>query len=86
MPAEDTYPASSYYPPASIERVTIDSINGKPFSADDTYLVATSSFIAEGGDTYGAFQGLPKISIANLDEELFCDYISTGLGGTIDSR
>ena len=86
VPAEDTYPASSYYPPASIERVTIDSINGKPFSADDTYLVATSSFIAEGGDTYGAFQGLPKISIANLDEELFCDYIRTGLGGTIDSR
>jgi len=85
-PAGTTYPLSKYYPPASIERITIDSINGKPFSAADTYLVVTSSFIADGGDTYGAFRSLPRISIAPLDEDVFSNYISEGLSGVIDSR
>ena len=32
----ETYPASTYYGPKSINRVTINSINGKEFKADDT--------------------------------------------------
>lgn len=86
VPASEMYPASTYYPPAKIQRVTIDNINGKPFSATDKYLIITSSFIADGGDTYGAFQGTPRIDICHLDEELFCTYITEGLGGVIDSR
>lgn len=86
QPAASTYPASTYYPPAKIERISINNINGKPFSATDKYLIVTSSFIAEGGDTYGAFRGLPRIDIADLDEEMISTYIAEGLGGVIDSR
>ena len=59
-------------------RITINNINGKPFSATDKYLIITSSFIADGGDTYGAFQEIPRIDIADLDEELFSAYITEG--------
>lgn len=86
QPADSTYPASTYYPPAKIRRITINNINGKPFSATDKYLVITSSFIADGGDTYGAFRGIPRISIADLDEELFTAYITNGLSGVIGDR
>ena len=78
QPAASTYPASTYYPPAKIKRITINNINGKPFSATDKYLIITSSFIADGGDTYGAFQEIPRIDIADLDEELFSAYITEG--------
>ena len=36
--------------------MTINSINGKEFKADDTYAVVTNNFCAAGGDTYYAFQ------------------------------
>ena len=78
---------STYYKPASINRVTIDSINGQPFSATDTYAVVTNNFCAAGGDTYYVFQnassqfdtGIP------LDEALI-DYIKTELNGVIGSQ
>ena len=40
----ETYPASTYYGPKSINRVVINSINGKEFKADDTYAVITNDF------------------------------------------
>ncbi len=46
---------SSYYAPASINRVTIVSVNGKPFDPEATYAVVTNNFCAEGGDTYNVF-------------------------------
>ena len=46
---------TSYYAPASIKRVTIDSINGEPFDPAATYAVVTNNFCAVGGDTYNAF-------------------------------
>ena len=81
------YPASTYYKPASINRITIDSINGEPFSRTDTYAVVTNNFCAAGGDTYYAFSaasaqfdtGIP------LDEALI-DYVVTELHGTIGSK
>ena len=48
---KDTYPDSTYYGPKSINRVTIDSINGKAFNPSDTYAVVTNDFTAAGGDT-----------------------------------
>ena len=80
----ETYPASTYYGPASINRVTIDNINGLPFDENAVYAVITNNFIAAGGDTYYAFAasadqfdtGIP------LDEALMA-YITDYLGGTI---
>ena len=81
---EETYPASTYYGPKTINRVTIDNVNGAPFNADETYAVITNNFLAAGGDTYYAFAsatdqydtGIP------LDEALM-DYITNELGGVI---
>jgi 2',3'-cyclic-nucleotide 2'-phosphodiesterase (5'-nucleotidase family) len=81
------YPASTYYKPASINRVTIESINGQPFSKTDTYAVVTNDFCAAGGDTYYALSkasgkfdtGIP------LDEALI-DYINTEFHGTVGSK
>ncbi len=46
---------SSYFKPASIQRVTIEAINGEPFDPAATYAVVTNNFCAAGGDTYNAF-------------------------------
>ena len=81
---EETYPASTYYGPKSIQRVTINNVNGAPFSEDETYAVITNNFVAAGGDTYYAFAastdqydtGVP------LDEAVM-DYITNALGGVI---
>ncbi len=80
----ETYPQSTYYGPATIERVTINSVNGTPFNADDTYAVITNNFVAAGGDTYYAFASSSNqfdTSIA-LDEAVM-DYVTEVLGGVI---
>ena len=46
---------SSYFAPASINRVTITKINGEPFNPEATYAVVTNNFCAAGGDTYNVF-------------------------------
>ena len=46
---------SSYYAPASIRRVTVTAVNGKPFDENATYAVVTNDFCAAGGDTYNVF-------------------------------
>ena len=46
---------SSYYAPASINRVTIQKINGEEFNPEATYAVVTNNFCAAGGDTYNVF-------------------------------
>lgn len=51
----ETYPGSTYYGPASINRVAIESINGQPFDKAATYAIVTNDFLAAGGDTYYAF-------------------------------
>lgn len=83
----DLYPGSTYHAPESIQRVTINSINGKAFNAADTYAVVTNNFCAAGGDTYYAFAaasaqfdtGVP------LDEALM-EYITVELGGVIGAQ
>ena len=52
----EQYPESTYFAPKTIKRVTISEINGKPFSADETYAVVTNNFCAAGGDTYYSFK------------------------------
>ena len=69
---DTTYPGSTYYGPKTINRVTIDSINGQAFDAKATYAVITNNFLAAGGD-------IP------LDEALM-DYITTELKGVIGEQ
>jgi 2',3'-cyclic-nucleotide 2'-phosphodiesterase (5'-nucleotidase family) len=49
---DETYPDSTYYGPKTINRVTIDSVNGKPFDPAAKYVVITNDFCMSGGDTY----------------------------------
>ena len=80
----ETYPASTYYGPASIDRVTINNVNGREFDENATYAVITNDFMAAGGDTYYAFAssenkfdtGIP------LDEAVMA-YITDHLGGVV---
>ena len=84
---EETYPGSTYYGPKTINRVTIDSINGKAFDEKATYAVVTNNFCAAGGDTYYAFAsasaqfdtGIP------LDEALM-SYITDELKGVVGEQ
>ena len=46
---------SSYFKPASIQRVAIETVNGEAFDPAATYAVVTNNFIAAGGDTYNCF-------------------------------
>ncbi len=83
----ETYPSSTYYGPKTINRVTINSINGKEFKADDTYAVVTNDFSAEGGDTYYAF----KAATAKFDtgvplDEAVMEYVTTELKGVIGAQ
>ena len=84
---DNTYPGSTYHGPKSINRVTIDSINGKDFDPEATYAVITNNFLAAGGDTYYAFAsasaqfdtGIP------LDEALM-SYITEELKGVVGEQ
>ena len=85
----ETYPASTYYGPKTINRVSINSINGKEFKADDTYAVVTNDFCSAGGDTYYAFKSTAKADkVATgvaLDQALM-NYVKTELKGVIGAQ
>ena len=78
---------TSYYGPASIQRVTINSINGKPFDPEEVYAVITNNFITAGGDTYNVF----ALSESSFDTGITMDeavmaYISEALNGVITAE
>ena len=83
----ETYPASTYYGPKSINRVTINSINGKEFKADDTYAVVTNNFVADGGDTYYAFAAASAQFDTGIPlDEAVMEYVTTELKGVIGAQ
>ena len=83
----ETYPASTYYGPKSINRVTINSINGKEFKADDTYAVITNDFCGGGGDTYYAFAAATaKFDTGIPLDEVVMEYVTTELKGVIGEK
>jgi len=85
--AATTYPASTYYGPKSINRVTINSVNGKPFNVNDTYAVVTNNFVAAGGDTYYAFASAShQFDTGIVLDEAVMAYITEVLGGVVDER
>lgn len=80
----EQYPDSTYYGPASINRVSIQSVGGKPFDLTATYSIATNDFMAAGGDTYYAF----VTALSNYDtgipmDEVVMDYVTTVLNGVV---
>ena len=83
----ETYPASTYYGPKSINRVTSNSINGKEFKADDTYAVITNDFCGGGGDTYYAFAAATaKFDTGIPLDEVVMEYITAELKGVIGAQ
>lgn len=84
----DQYAGSTYYAPKSIQRITIDSINGQAFNPKATYAVVTNDFLAVGGDTYAVFKEAEAVisdKILVLDEVLV-DYIKTELKGVVGDQ
>ncbi|MBO4377498.1 MAG: bifunctional metallophosphatase/5'-nucleotidase [Clostridia bacterium] len=81
---------SSYYAPASIQRVTIESINGEAFDPAAVYAVVTNNFCAAGGDTYNAFaraydEGSGFDTGIPMDEAVMA-YVTEVLNGTITAE
>ena len=81
---------STYYAPKSINRVTIESINGKPFDPEATYAVVTNNFCQSGGDTYNEF-GRAYAAGTTYDtgipmDEAVIEYITEVLGGDITAE
>lgn len=80
----DPYPKSTYYGPKSIQRVTIDNVNGKKFDLTATYAVVTNNFVAGGGDTYYAFAAATDQFDTGLPlDEVVMEYITKELKGVI---
>lgn len=75
----EQYPDSTYYAPASPgSRVTINSVNGKPFDPAANYTVVVNSFQAEGGDTYYALtQGSFTHDTAIVDADALISYVNS---------
>lgn len=84
---EATYPGSTYYGPATIQRVTINEVNGKPFDVSATYAVVTNNFTAAGGDTYYAFASASGQFDTGLPlDEVLMQYITEELNGVITAE
>ena len=84
---EEPYPASTYYGPASIRRVAVDNVNGKPFDEGALYAVITNDFLAAGGDTYYAFAAAQRqFDTGIADAEAVMSYIADFLGGVIGAE
>ena len=83
----DLYPESTYHRPNSIQRVTIEEVNGKPFDENATYAVISNNFCASGGDTYYAFKAASDQFDTSIPlDEALMQYIEEELGGVITKR
>ena len=82
----DQYPGSTYYGPDSINRVTINSINGKDFDPDANYVVVTNDFLAAGGDTYYAFSIANNVDTGVAMDEVVMQYIAEELDGVVTAE
>ncbi|MBQ7681162.1 MAG: bifunctional metallophosphatase/5'-nucleotidase [Oscillibacter sp.] len=82
--AGDAYPDSDVIRPASVRRVRINSVNGKPFDPDALYAVATNNYCAGGSDAFYILgTAKERYDSATSIEESITDYIRRGLGGVV---
>ncbi len=86
----EPYPDSTYYAPAQPgSRVTITSVGGRGFSLDASYVIAASSFITSGGDTFYAVAEAYQntgYTTGYSDTDALINYLQTGLNGTIGEQ
>ena len=86
--AGEKYPNSLFYAPAKPgSRVTIHTVDNKPFDPNASYTIAMTEFQTAGGDNYGAM-ALPGAkeasqSIGYIDSDAIENYLVTALGGKI---
>ena len=55
------------------DRVTSITIDGKPVQPAQTYTVSTFSFLAQGGDNFGAFKEGTTVDTGAIDRDLWID-------------
>ncbi len=79
----ELYPNSTYYKPASIQRVSIQSIGEKPFDENGEYTLITNDFTAAGGDTACILATLDSLETGQSFELNLMDYIEKELGGVL---
>lgn len=84
--AGELYRSSTYSRPDSIRRVSIQSVNGKPFDEDADYYLITNDFVALGGDTYGVLAGKVFYDTGDQLDTVLIDYIVDALGGVISEE
>ncbi len=78
---------SSYFAPKSIQRVTINAINGEPFDINATYAVVTNNFCAAGGDTYNVFfNSSSRFDTGIPMDEAVMAYVTDVLDGKITAE
>ena len=82
--AGELYPKTTYRKPNSIRRVTINDVNGEPFDENKEYVIVTSNFCADGGDTYFALSECDQFDTGYMIDIAVDDYIINELGGVID--
>lgn len=82
--AGENYPGTTYAEPASINRVTIQTVGGQAFDVDATYTIVTNDFLAAGGDTYYAFSAAESGYDTGISlDQVVMDYITEELDGTV---
>lgn len=80
-----------FYKADSINRVTIDSVNGEDFDENATYAVIADNFLMNGNDTYYVFKNVKAAEGARYlnngngvkTRDIVAKYINEVLGGTI---
>ncbi|MBQ9042974.1 MAG: 5'-nucleotidase C-terminal domain-containing protein [Eggerthellaceae bacterium] len=73
----ELYPDSTFYGPAKPgSRVTIHSVGGREWKADERYSIAAGDFICQGGDTYYALK-----QAADAETPIMCDFDYEALSG-----
>lgn len=88
--AGPAYPDSVYASPAKPgARVTIHDVAGRGFDPDQTYTIATTDFLSQGGDTYHVFreaaQAEQPVTIC-FDYEALVSYLTEGCNHEIPAE
>lgn len=85
--AGELYPGTTYHAPASIRRVSIQTVDGEAFDSEAVYTVATNDYLAADGDTYSVF-GKADVNYDTgiaLDQAVM-DYIDEELDGVVSAE
>lgn len=85
----EQYPGSTYYGPASIKRVTIQTVGGEKFDPKAVYHIATNDFLAAGGDTCYTLKSLDADKNKSIEvflDEALMSYIDEELKGTVTAE